>query len=224
VGLAVLRWTPLAGYLTGPALETTLGTLRNTWWAPALLIGCYLVLPSIGAPATPLIVGGGVVFGAVTGSIYNVVGVLLGGTVTYYLGRVLGRDFVRQVAGHRLRRVEHAVGRRGFWSLVAVRFLPLPFPLVNYAAAFAGVRPALFFATTAIGVTPMVVIYTYFSAALAHAASGRRHEIYTQIEIAIGLLLVITLLPQFLLGRRRRSRLRRLRAERALRFAADPAE
>jgi phospholipase D1/2 len=216
-GYAALRWTPLAGTLSGPALAAAIARLRQSWWAPALLVGGYVVLSPLGVPATPLMIAGGVVFGGPAGSLYNVLGVFLGGAATYYLGRLLGRDFVRHLAGKRLSRVERAIGRRGFWSLVAVRFLPLPFPLVNYGAALAGIRPPLFLATTALGIAPTVTIYTYCFAALAHAASGRRTEIIAQLVISIALLLAVTLTPQLVQARRRKARLAELRTARRAR-------
>jgi phospholipase D1/2 len=216
-GLAVLRFTPLSSYVSGPALAAAIARLQHTWWAPALLVGGYLVLSPLGMPATPLMIAGGVVFGGVAGAFYNALGVLLGGAFTYLLGLVLGRDLVRHLAGQRLRKVERAIGRRGFWSLVAIRFLPLPYPLVNYAAALAGVRPTLFLATTALGVTPSVVIYTFFFAALAHAAGGHRTGLYVQLAASIGLLVALTLVPQIVTRRRRRARLATLRGERAAR-------
>jgi uncharacterized membrane protein YdjX (TVP38/TMEM64 family) len=223
---AAVRWTPLVGYLSGPALADAFSRLRQSWWAPALLIGLYLLLSPLGVPATPLMIAGGVVFGFPAGALYNGVGVILGGAASYFLGRLLGRDFVRHVAGRRLRKVELAIGRRGFWNLVAVRFLPLPFPLINYGAALAGVRPALFRATTALGITPTVTIYTYFIAAVAQAAAGRHEDIYTRISsqlpklaLAIAPLLVVTLLPQLVQARRRRARLAALREVRRKRRA-----
>jgi phospholipase D1/2 len=216
-GYAAVRWTPLAGYLSGPALAAAISKLRDSWWAPGLLIGGYLVLSPLGVPATPLMIAGGVVFGGAAGSLYNVAGVILGGAASYFLGRLLGRDFVRHVAGRRLRKVELAIGRRGFWNLVAVRFLPLPFPLVNYGAALAGVRPPLFLSTLALGVTPTVIIYTVFFAAVAHAAAGHRGRIYLQLAAALALLLTVTLVPQWVRARRRKQKLASLRESRALR-------
>ena len=65
--------------------------LRSTWWAPAALILSYLVLCPLGVPASPMMIAGGMVFGPVWGSVYNVTGTFLGGTATYFLGRGLGR-------------------------------------------------------------------------------------------------------------------------------------
>jgi uncharacterized membrane protein YdjX (TVP38/TMEM64 family) len=216
-GYAALRWTPLAAYASGPALAAMVGRLRETWWAPALLVGGYVVLSPLGVPATPLMIAGGVVFGAAAGSIYNGLGVFLGAAATFFLGRILGRDLVSHLAGRRLRRVERAIARRGFWSLVAVRFIPLPFPLVNYGAALAGLRPALFLATTAIGIAPTVTIYTIFFAAVAHAASGRRTGMVIQLVVSIVLLVAVTVVPQLLQRRKRRATLAVLREQRARR-------
>jgi phospholipase D1/2 len=221
-GYAAARWTPLAGYLSVPALEAAFGRLRQSWWAPALLIGAYLVLSPVGVPATPLMVAGGMVFGGVAGSIYNWLGVVLGAAASFFVGRVLGRDFVRHIAGHRLRKVELAIGRHGFWNLVAVRFLPLPFPVVNYGAALAGVRPSLFLASTAIGVAPTVTLYTLVFATLAQATAGRRRQLFLELFGALLLLLLVTLLPQLLQARRRRQRLAALRAARRARAVSNP--
>ncbi|MDP9120023.1 MAG: VTT domain-containing protein [Acidobacteriota bacterium] len=210
----VLRWTPLGGYLSSQRLADTVSQLRQAWWAPLVLIGSYLVLSPLGIPATPLMVAGGVVFGTIAGSIYNVIGVFLGASATYLLGRMLGRDFVVHLAGKRLKRVERVIARRGFWGLVGVRFLPLPFPLVNYCAALAGIRPLLFLATTALGITPTVTIYTYFFAVLSHAPATARSEIYLQLAIAIALLLLLTLVPQLWAVRQRRQRYGELCARR----------
>ena len=68
-----------------------------------------------------------------------------------------------------------------------------------------------------IGITPTVTIYTFFFAALAHAAAGRRAEIYAQLIVPIALLLAVTLVPQLVRARRRRERLAALRAQRAAR-------
>ena len=208
-GFAVLRWTPLAGYLTVENVADVLARLRETWWAPVALIASYLVLCPL-IPATPMMVAGGMVFGPVLGSVYNIIGTFLGAMVTYFLGRGLGHDFVLHLMGHRLKRVQRLVSRRGFWSMVGARFLPVPFPLVNYCMALAGVRPALFLITTAIGLIPGVAIFTYFASLLTKAASGHRSGIIVQFAVASLLMLLLTFIPQIWMARKRRQRYRQV--------------
>jgi uncharacterized membrane protein YdjX (TVP38/TMEM64 family) len=218
-GFAVLRWTPLADYLTVEKVSAVLSHLRGAWWAPLALIASYVILCPLGVPATPMMIAGGVVFGVVMGSVYNVIGVFLGGAATYYLGRGLGRDFVLHLAGNRLKKVERVIARRGFWGLVGARFLPLPYPLVNYCAALAGVPPGLFLMTTAIGLIPGVTVFTYFAALLTKAASGNRSGIILQFAIASVLLLLLTFIPQVWTMRKRRTRYREIREMRRARQA-----
>lgn len=217
-GFAVLRWTPLADYLTVERVSAVLERLRDAWWAPVVLIASYLILCPL-IPATPMMVAGGIVFGPVVGSLYNIIGTFAGGTVTYFLGRGLGHDFVLHLLGNRLKRVERAIARRGFWSMVGARFLPIPFPLVNYSMALAGIRPALFLTTLAIGLIPGVTIFTYFASLLTKAASGHRSGIILQFAIASLLMLLLTFIPQIWVARKRRERYRQVRETRRARQA-----
>jgi len=215
-GFAVLRWTPLADYLTVETVSAVLARLRESWWAPVALIASYLVLCPL-IPATPMMVAGGMVFGPVVGAIYNIIGTFLGGTATYFLGRGLGHDFVLHLLGNRLKRVERAIARRGFWSMVGARFLPIPFPLVNYSMALAGIRPALFLTTTIMGLIPGVTVFTYFASLLTKAASGHRSGIVLQFAIASLLMLLLTFIPQIWVARKRRERYRQVKAQRRAR-------
>ena len=66
-GFAVLRWTPLAQYLTVERVSALLTKLRESWWAPLALIGSYIVLCPLFVPASPMMIAGGMVFGPVLG-------------------------------------------------------------------------------------------------------------------------------------------------------------
>lgn len=220
IGFAAVRWTPLGDYLTVENVKAVLVPLqewlRETWWAPVALIAAYVVLCPL-IPATPMMAAGGIVFGPVLGSVYNILGTFLGGTVTYYLGRGLGHDFVLHLLGNRLKRVERYIARRGFWSMVGARFLPIPFPMVNYSMALAGIRPPLFLVTTAIGLIPGVALFTYFASLFAKAASGDWSGIVAQFAVASLLMLLLTFIPQIWMARKRKERYRRVKEARRAR-------
>jgi uncharacterized membrane protein YdjX (TVP38/TMEM64 family) len=216
-GFAILRWSPVAQYLTQERVAALLDQLRSAWWSPLALIGAYVLLCPLFFPASPMMIAGGVVFGPVWGTLYNIVGTLLGGSATYFLGRALGRDFVRHLLGTKLKRVEQRIARRGFWSLVGIRFLPVPYPLVNYTAALAGVRPALFLTTTAIGLIPGNVVFTYFASLIPKAATGDRSGLILQFVSATLALVLLTVIPQIWAARKRKERYSATRARRKIR-------
>ena len=218
-GAAVLRFTPLHEYLTVEKISALFDHLRASWWAPLALVATYVVLCPLGVPASPMMLTGGMVFGFIPGFLYNQLGTWLGGVTTYFLGRILGRDFVQHIAGNRLKKVERAIARRGFWSLVTLRLLPIPYPLVNYCAALTGIPPVLFMVTTALGLIPANLLFAYFASSLVHLAGPERDKIYVQFAITIGLLVVLTVAPQIWTARQRKQKYLELKEMRTARRA-----
>lgn len=204
-GVALLRWGPLAERLDAAELLATFRSVGDEPWAAAALIGAYVVLCPLGMPVSPLLLAGGVVFGFTTGTLLNFAGTWLGAATTFATARFLGRDLVVQLIGDRLARVERAVERHGFWTLVRLRFVPIPYVLVNYAAALAGVRPATYLTATAIGLAPAVALITYFADVLSHAAAGDRGGVLLQLGVAFLALFLLTFLAPRLLQRRPRT-------------------
>lgn len=204
---AAIRWTPLGDLLSAERLQSTLGALRDAWWSPLVHIGLCVVLGGIGVPATPFLIAGAAIFGALWGTLWNFVAILLASVAGYLLARLLGREFVERIGGAKIRRAEQVLHRRGFLPLVAVRFVPIPFTLVNAAAAVVGVRFPKFVAATAIGLAPSVTILTYFTAALLEAATGDRAAVVRQMLVVSISAAVLVFLP---IGIRQRMRQRRL--------------
>lgn len=213
-GLVALRLSPLGHHLNEKDLVGLFARVKQSPWAPAVLLLAYLILCPIGLPASPLMIAGAVLFGTVWGSIWNLTGTILGGSVTYFLGRLLGREFVAHFAGKGLKKIEQQVSRRGFWGLVGIRFLPIPFGLINYTEALTGVAPPLFLTTMILGLTPPNILYTYFTAELYNAAGGERSHVYINLAIASGLLAILMFLPPFITGRKRKRRYEEIREQR----------
>ena len=172
-GFALARWTPLGDYLSEEKLVGMLTDVSRIWWAPLALLALYAILAALGMTMVPLMVAGAV-FGPWLGSFYNTVGVLLGAIVSFWLARVLGREFVFRITGDRFRRMERFTDRHGFWPLVQTRFLPLPFPVVNFGAALAGVAPGRFVAASFVGIVPSTVLHTVFISNIMFAQGTER--------------------------------------------------
>jgi uncharacterized membrane protein YdjX (TVP38/TMEM64 family) len=216
-GFLALRLSPLGHHLNQKDLLADFQKIRQSPWAPAALLVAYLALCPMGLPASPLMVTGAVLFGPVWGAVWNILGTILGGALTYFLGRLLGRDFVAHFAGKHLKKIEQQISRRGFWGLVGVRFLPIPFALVNYTAALVGIPPGLFLSTMSLGLILPNILWTYAANAVANAASGERSRLYLNLTLAIALLAGLTFLPQFIEGRKRKRRYAEIREERRAR-------
>lgn len=199
IAFFIVRSTSLAQYLDSQQLAGVLETLRSTVWAAPVLLVLYVVLSPLGAPISPLIFAGGAVFGLAGGWLLNVVGALLGAAATFAIGQRMGRDLVvHLVSARNLERAEKILVQHGFWAIVRVRFFPIPFALINYGAALAGVRLPTFLAATAVGLAPSLFIYTTLSYALVNATSGNRANVIVLGVLSLAALLGMTFLPGLL--------------------------
>lgn len=208
-GFVLVRWTPVGSYLTQERITALFTTLSTLWWAPLLLTVLYVLAATLVLPVSPLVIGGGLVFGIALGTFYNVLGLYLGTVISFFVAKWLGRDFVQHIAGQRLRKVERAFEKRGFWPLVQIRFFPVPFAVINYGAALAGVRPAQFFLASGLGLIPSTFVHTYFPARLFYAANAE--ERYPLVAAYILVLTVLAMLTGYPTIRHRLRRRRRYR-------------
>jgi len=215
-GVALAHFTPLGGLLSEEGLVALFTQQSYPWWSPVLLIALYATVAPLGLPPGPLMIGGAV-FGALYGSIYNVAGLFLGAAISFQAARMLGRDFVIHVTGERMRRAERLFQRRGFWPLVQTRFLPVPFPVVNFGAALAGVRPPLFLTATLVGLIPSTVVHTYFIAELV-SSQGRERLItlaaYAAVFVVFNIVIGVPWVRERLQRRKRYREIRALRSAR----------
>lgn len=219
-GLALLLFTPLGEYLDQeriiPLLEGALEDVRSSPYTPFLLIASFALVTPFGViPVSPQVIAGAVIYGYAWGSVINISGLALGAMTAYWTAKVLGRDFVVQVAGARLKRAEKIFERQGFWALVQVRFLPIPFSLISYTAALTGVKTFRFLITTVIGLIPATLIHTYFTPKLI-LESNRGTTLVMYIASFV-VLNIITTWPSIRQRLRRRERYRELMARRAAR-------
>ncbi|MBT8441408.1 MAG: VTT domain-containing protein [Gammaproteobacteria bacterium] len=221
-GFALARWTPVGDYLSEERLVGLLTEISQIWWAPLALLTLYAILAPLGMTMVPMMVAGSI-FGPWLGSFYNSLGVLIGAIVSFWLARSLGRDFVLQITGDRFRRAERFTDRHGFWPLVQTRFLPLPFPVVNFGAALAGVSPGLFIASAVVGIVPSTVLHTFFISNIMFAQGSERAwygVAYLGSFVAFNLVIGI---PWIRGQRRRRRRYNELLATRSQRTGkTDP--
>jgi len=216
-GFALLRWTPLGEYLTEERLVSLLTDIRAVWWSPLALLALYATLAPLGMTMVPMMVAGSI-FGPWLGSLYNTVGVLTGAITSFWIARVLGRDFVVQITGEGVRRIERLTDRHGFWPLVQTRFLPLPFPVVNFGAALAGVEPGRFIAASIVGIVPSTVLHTIFISGIMFAHGAQRLWYGVGYAAAFVLFNLVIGVPWLRGQRKRRHRYRELVATRAERL------
>ncbi len=163
----------LFDYLSLETLREQQETLQN-FVANNLLLA-VLIYISVYALATLFMlpgalwitIAGGFLFGLVGGSIATVIGATLGASLLFFAAKTSIGNALRERAGPFMQKMESGFNENPFSYMFALRLLPVvPFPVANIAPALLGAKYREYALTTAVGIIPGVVAYTWIGAGL----------------------------------------------------------
>ena len=127
--------------------------------APLVVLAAWIMGGAIAVPLTPLIIATALLFDTPLGSFYALAGALSSALTGYGIGRSLGRDAVRRLAGPRLNAITRRLARQGVFAIAVLRLLPVGhYSVVNAVAGASRIRLRDFLLGTALGVAPLVVV------------------------------------------------------------------
>lgn len=193
---AAARWTPLADWLQRDLLVEKLLSYRDETWTGPLILVLFTLFGLLGLPVSPLMFSSAAVFGFFGGWFYNLVGCIIGSTVSFGAGQWLGGDLIRKLVGpKRFEAMMRIWDRHGFWTVFRLRFLPIPFPFVNYGAALAGIRFGTYFVASALGMALSIGVWTYLFHTLFEATSGEVGGAIVKGAIALLAVLALSFVP-----------------------------
>ncbi len=145
--------------------------------AAAGFVAAYAAAVALSLPgAVFLTLAGGLLFGALWGTVLSVSGATLGAVLLFLAARHAFAEILARKAGRLLQKVRPGLERDGFSYLLVLRLVPLfPFWLVNLAPALVGMRFAPFALGTLIGIVPATAVFAGLGAGLGEvlAAGGR---------------------------------------------------
>jgi uncharacterized membrane protein YdjX (TVP38/TMEM64 family) len=222
------RWAPLilvagaliVGYAAGLDRDLSLNALRgyradlsrlvahNGAMAATLYVLAYVLAVALSFPgASVLTVAGGMMFGAVIGSVLAAFAATTGSVVIFLAARGSAGEVVAHRAGARIRALRAGFRANGFSYLLVLRLAPiLPFWLVNLAAALFDLPLRTYVAATALGILPGTIAYSYFGEGLGTALDRGEPSLPWKLPFAAAVLGALMLLPAILRRRRRRAR------------------
>ncbi len=160
VGIYLVRFTPVKGYLTAEALGRFLDMAGL--WGPVVFMLIYTAGICLFVPGTVLTGLGAAIFGAYWGFIYVWVGAMLGASAAFLIGRTLGREFAASLIGDRLKKYDDAIERNGFATVLYLRLVYFPFTPMNFGMGLTRVRFWDYFAGTGLGIIVGTFIFTFF--------------------------------------------------------------
>jgi uncharacterized membrane protein YdjX (TVP38/TMEM64 family) len=183
------------------ALTGWVGSLG--WIAPIVFIGCYVVATVFFMPGLLFTLAGGVLFGPVYGTLYNLAGATLGATCAFLVARYVAYDWVAQRSGKKLGQLVKGVESEGWRFVAFVRLVPLfPFNLLNYALGLTKIRLSHYIVTSLVFMAPGGAAYTYLGYAGREVAGGGENFI-TKALLAIAVVATLAFVSSIFLRSRR---------------------
>lgn len=128
-----------------------------------LFVILYLVSVAFSIPgATILTLAGGFVFGAVLGAVYVNIGATSGAIAVFIFARYLFGARLQEKYSDKLEKFNREVEENGYSYLLTLRFIPLfPFWMINLFAGLTRIPLRTYAWTTAVGIFPGSLVYTF---------------------------------------------------------------
>ena len=180
----VWRWTPLSEYLNLETIDAWIRQISASRFTPLILLGVYLVAGLIAFPLTVLVTATVLIFGPLMGFIYGLGGSLASAALTFWVGHLIGRDWLRRLAGSRIDRLNRWLANRGVLTMATVRLIPIaPFTVVNLVAGASHITFRDYLLGTIIGMAPGIALMALF---LERVGAALRHPDATTLITVAG--------------------------------------
>lgn len=155
----------------------------------AIVLATFVLASLVLVPITLLITATAATMGPIAGFAYALLGSVAAAGATFLIGRLLGRERVRRLAGRRVNAVMRRVAGHGILAVALLRLVPIaPFSVVNVVAGVSEIRLRDFLAGSALGLLPGIAFATLFGHQLG--ALLRRPDA-TGLALLLGCIVVI---------------------------------
>jgi len=159
--LAILLVVLLLVYFVGVS-RLTPESIRNLiiscgWWGPVVYVFIYTIRPLLLFPAIILTLAGGLAFGPWWGTLYVMIGGLLGACLCFAIARLLGREKTKKYLGKfsQIEALDEQMDKNGFRTMLIMRVVPIfPYDPVSYLAGLSNISFRDYALATAIGMVP----------------------------------------------------------------------
>lgn len=168
-------WYYRANGLTTETALTQIVMLLSSPWGPLLYLLLYMLRPLLFFSATVLTVLSGAIFGA--GSLlnlslailYTIIASNASATIAYMVGRFFGQGLLpAEPTGNNgwVQRYTERMRQNSFETVLVMRFLFLPYDLVNYLAGILRIDWRAFILATILGSIPGTIAFVSFGASI----------------------------------------------------------
>ncbi len=165
--------------------------------APCVFIVMFALATVLFVPGLPITVLAGIIFGAFWGTVYVVIGSTIGVSLSFLIGRYIGRDSVKKMSekNERMSKLDSYIKEHGNTILIISRLIPLfPFNLQNYVYGITNIKFSTYFWYSLVFMVPGTFIYTCFGALAYSSMAMDKIVLYSSFLLVA--LCVLIILPK----------------------------
>lgn len=203
--LLALRFSGVLNYFTIDTIKMYSAELQHFVENRYILavisyIGTYIIVAGLAVPlAAFLSIVGGFMFGTLLGAVYANIGATVGATISFFASRYLIGRWVQERYAERLVKFNKFFEEEGTSYLLSVHLVAVvPFFLINTLAGLTKVSTWTFIWTTAVGIIPGSLVFTFAGSQL-HTIDKISDIVSGPILLAFGLLALLALMPTIIM-------------------------
>ncbi len=186
---AAWHWTPLEHLLNIPLLVGYAERFEHSAMAPFLVLAAFILGGLLIVPVTAIIVVTVLAFGPILGFFYALLGMTASALLTFWMGYLLGRQWIRRLAGSRLSHLSRRLAQKGVLAVVLIRLVPVaPFTIVNLVAGASHIRFRDFALGTVLGEVPGLLVLALF---IDRVSETVRHPSVMSVTMLVGVVLFL---------------------------------
>lgn len=203
--IAVAFWVIIIGAFFGyirtqglslsDAFDQTLNFMKTNPWSPLIYILIYTLRPLVLFSALILTLAGGFLFGPIWGIVLVVIGSNAGASLAYFMGKVLGGNFFGDESSEQgvIQTYANRMRNNSFETIMTMRFIFLPYDLVNYLAGFLKVDFKAFLFATIVGSIPGTLAFTLAGASIEELSLTSRPDINPWVLVASVVIFIVSI-------------------------------
>jgi uncharacterized membrane protein YdjX (TVP38/TMEM64 family) len=156
------NWGPLRAGLDIPQVVASLRRAGDDYGVLAAIAG-FALASILAVPLIFLTVVSMLALGPLHGTVTTLAGGAIGALVSFILGKRLGADVLRHLAGKRVIAISERLGRSGILAAAAVRLVPVaPFAIINMIAGISHIHARDFVLGSSLGMLPGTLLVALF--------------------------------------------------------------
>jgi uncharacterized membrane protein YdjX (TVP38/TMEM64 family) len=164
-------------------------------WAPVVFVALWIAASVFFLPGLPISIAGGLIFGALWGTVFTTIGANLGAAAAFLVGRYAARGMVesqiRQNA--KLRAIDDGVRRHGWRMLMLTRLVPIfPFNIQNYVYGLTDISLGTYVAVNFVCMLPGTIAYNF---AAGSVRTGDLGKTFWYLGIAAIFFVLLSFMP-----------------------------